>query len=174
MPLTEEQWELKQRTIQVLGEQVMALLGSDLTSRDELVGESEVDPQELLWLNQVFTVVPLIWGYVESYTRGNGFIDGIPAGDLQGVIVTATARATINPVSATSHSESDVNLMLSHYPGGFQAGVQNQPDSPAWQVGTDGKPSVVAQMPVSNSWSFNPGFTEMEKAVLHKYRIRNA
>lgn len=41
--------------------------------------------------------VQIITAMVRGYTRDRGFISGVPANDLEAVIVTATARLMANP-----------------------------------------------------------------------------
>lgn len=41
--------------------------------------------------------VALVAQFVRAYTRGNGFVAGVPSADLDAVIVTATARLVTNP-----------------------------------------------------------------------------
>ena len=51
--------------------------------------------------------VQVMYSLVKAYTRGVGFdVDGIPAEDLQTVILTATARLVTNPAQSSSESES--------------------------------------------------------------------
>ncbi|XTP33435.1 hypothetical protein ACORG1_24635 [Mycobacterium sp. TJFP1] len=42
-------------------------------------------------------VVPVITAMVSAYTRGRGFLDGDPNGELGAVITTASARLCANP-----------------------------------------------------------------------------
>jgi hypothetical protein len=61
---------------QLLGQQAPA----DFTTEDRLNG-----------------VMSIVSAMVRAYTRGEGFTDGVPAEDLQAVILTATARLLLNP-----------------------------------------------------------------------------
>lgn len=51
--------------------------------------------------------LPLVSEYVRGYTRGRGFDDGAPAGPLQAVIVSATARLATNPEQVAVYTMGD-------------------------------------------------------------------
>ena len=51
--------------------------------------------------------LPLVSEYVRGYTRGRGFTDGAPAGPLQAVIVSATARLATNPEQVAVYTMGD-------------------------------------------------------------------
>ena len=53
------------------------------------------------------THVETVLAYVYGYTRGRGFIDQIPAPDLQQVIIAATARLTANPEQTEYYQTGD-------------------------------------------------------------------
>jgi len=46
--------------------------------------------------------VAIVTAMVSAYTRGRGFVGGVPTDDLTAVIVTSTARLISNPTNDTS------------------------------------------------------------------------
>lgn len=62
-------------------------------------------------------VIGIVAAQVKAWTRGKGFTDGEPAGDLAAVILTATARLITNP-GQLSMAEGMGGLTVD-YRGGF-------------------------------------------------------
>jgi hypothetical protein len=148
MPLTEAQ-------TQSLADAVVAFLGVEPD-----------DDVKLRAFHQVGVVVTL----TKAYTRGVGFSEGedghlIIAEALQGVIITATARLVTNPAQSLSQSES-VPLL--------RVGVGGQPV--ALNAGKDLGHNYQGPVLGVESFAFTggfTGFTDVEKAVLHQFRVRN-
>lgn len=114
------------------------------------------DPQAK---DQAKSACYLMTQLVKGYTRGVGFYDDAIAEDLQGVIILAAARLTTNPQQSNSESESSPLLRF---------GVANQPvNGPG-----EGQSPEIAVQSFAFSGGFS-GFTDTEKAILHKYRVRN-
>lgn len=137
MPLTTDEYDaLADAVVLLLG------LGDDAQVRDQA--------KSCAWL---------MANFVRSYTRGNGFIGDTVAEDLQGVIITATARLLTNPAQSSSESESSPLLRFYAGEGAMPAG------------GKDGGSDIAVQ-----SFAFSGGFSgwsDIEKAILHRYRRRN-
>jgi len=52
--------------------------------------------------------LPIVTAFVRAYVRGNGFDEaGAPGDDLAAVIVSATARLTVNPEQASRRGLDD-------------------------------------------------------------------
>lgn len=51
--------------------------------------------------------LPIVTAFVRAYTRGNGFVHGVPGDDLEAVIVSATARLVTNPEQASRVQVAD-------------------------------------------------------------------
>ncbi|MCK1804067.1 hypothetical protein MTQ12_13580 [Brevibacterium sp. R8603A2] len=71
------------------------------------------DDDEIIALAGVH--LPVVTAFVRGYTRGRGFTSGEPNEDLAHVIITATARLTINPeqnrrVSVDDYSQTYTTL----------------------------------------------------------------
>lgn len=59
--------------------------------------------------------LPIVMTFVKAYVRSNGFTDGVPNDDLSTVILTATARLTVNPeqnkrISVDDYSQTFTTL----------------------------------------------------------------
>lgn len=59
--------------------------------------------------------LPIVTTFVKAYVRSNGFTDGVPNDDLSTVILTATARLTVNPeqnkrISVDDYSQTFTTL----------------------------------------------------------------
>lgn len=59
--------------------------------------------------------LPIVTTFVKAYVRSNGFTDGVPNDDLSTVIMTATARLTVNPeqnkrISVDDYSQTFTTL----------------------------------------------------------------
>lgn|GEM_PF-1587116 len=107
--------------------------------------------------------VPIMLSLIKAYTRGNGFSpDGIPNEDLQGVAVTALCRTVTNPAMSASQSES--SPLVKVYPAG---GLPDPATGGAVQAGAE----VMAESSFAFSGGFS-GFNDLEKVVLHAYRVR--
>lgn len=104
-----------------------------------------------------YIVTQLAYGYTRSKGFGTGDFGGpAVAEDIQGVIITATARLVTNPQQSDSESES-YPLLRQSVAGG--------------QVLT-GEDGVIATQSFGFSGGFS-GWTDIEKAILHGYRKRN-
>ena len=136
MPLTVEQYDaLADAVLLLLG------LGDDPAAKD-----------------QAKSAAYLVAELVRSYTRGEGFdADGVPAEDLQCVMITATARLVTNPAQSTSESESYPLLR-------FFGNAEVLADEKAGGA-------VGAMLSHAYSGGF-AGWSEVEKAILHRYRKR--
>jgi len=114
--------------------------------------------------DQAKSAVYLVTTLARGYTRGVGFAEGedghtIIAEGIQSVITTAAARLTTNPQQSASESESSPVLRI---------GVGHQPvPGPG-----EGQGPEIAMQSMSFTGGFT-GFTEVEKAILHQYRLRN-
>jgi hypothetical protein len=137
MPLTTDQYD-------ALAGAVVLLLG-------------RADAPDLL--DQAKSAVYIVAQFARAYTRGQGFTDDGVAEDIQGVIITATARLVSNPAQAGSQSESGPILR-----SGIGGALVDGPG--------EGQGPVIADQSFSFSGGF-AGWTEIEKAILHRYRVRN-
>lgn len=54
--------------------------------------------------------LPIVATFVEAYTRGQGFTDGVPGDDLEAVILTATARMVTNPTGVRTEGIDDYSV----------------------------------------------------------------
>lgn len=57
----------------------------------------------------------MVTAFAKAYTRGRGFVDGVPAEPIAAVIITATARLLNNPTGRSFAQIED----FSHRPGTF-------------------------------------------------------
>lgn len=54
--------------------------------------------------------VAIVSAFVSAYTRGRGFLAGVPADDLAGVILTVTARSVVNPEQVIREQSADYSV----------------------------------------------------------------
>lgn len=110
-------------------------------------------------LDQAKSAAYIVTQFARAYTRGIGFSDDGVAEDIQSVIITATARLVTNPAQSGSQSESYPLLRL---------GQGMQPiNGPG-----EGQGPVIADQSFGFSGNF-AGWSEIEKTILHRYRVRN-
>lgn len=109
--------------------------------------------------------LPLMTALVKSYTRGRGFVAGVAAEDLDAVILTSTARLVTNPSQVNSESQSQPVLRFYAQGGPATPVVAGLPQG-------EGRDPVVATEAVGHSGAFT-GWTEAERAILHRWRLRN-
>ena len=81
----------------------MELDGQDVA---DLLGLGD-DPQTVALAERY---LPIVTAQVRAYTRGRGFTDGEPAGDVGMVVLTATARVVANPENIRSESIGDYSV----------------------------------------------------------------
>lgn len=148
MPLTDTQ-------VEALADAVVAFLG--------------VEPDSDVKL-RAFHQAGLMTTLVRAYTRGVGFSEGeddhlVIAEALQGVIITATARLVTNPAQSLSQSESVPLLRIG-------AGGQPVALNAGKELGHNYQGPVLGVESFAFTGGFT-GFTEVEKAVLHQFRVRN-
>lgn len=112
--------------------------------------------------DQAKSAVYLVTTLARGYTRGKGFGeeesgDLTVAEEIQGVIITASCRLVSNPTQANSESESYPLLRM-----------KNGQPVPGPR---EGDTAVIATESYAHSGSFT-GWTDIERAILHQFRVR--